>query len=161
MRIETVDIASEIGAVGELIRLAFSEVADRLGFTRENSPGFTAFASDEKLLRQLDRPEARCLGIREAGRWVGFVAVAPYEDEFIVTRLAVHPDFRHRGYGRALMDAACEAARAMGLSEIGLGVLNENAVLKRWYEAQGFVADEPYPVPGAAYSACGMSKKLG
>ena len=160
MKIEKVDIASEIGAVGALIRGAFSEVAERLGFTRENSPGFTTFVSDEKLLAHLGRPEARCLGIREEGKWIGFVAVVPYEDEFMIARLAVYPEFRHRGYGRMLMDAACEAAREMGLSEIGLGVVNENAVLKRWYEALGFVADEPFPFPGMAYTACGMFKKL-
>ncbi len=160
MRIESIDIASEIGAVGELIRLAFSEVADRLGFTQANSPGFTAFASDEKLLAQLGHAKTRCFGIRQAGKLAGFVAVVPYEDEWIITRLAVRPEFQHRGYGRALVDAVCDAAREMGLSEIGLGVVNENAVLKRWYEAQGFVADEIDSVPGAAYTACAMSKKL-
>jgi ribosomal protein S18 acetylase RimI-like enzyme len=161
MKIESVDIAKEIGAVGDLVRLAFSEVAERLGFTRENSPGFTAFVTDEKLLDQLDRAETRCLGIRADGQLVGFVAVAPYEDEVIVTRLAVRPDLRHRGYGRALMDAACDIAREMGLSEIGLGLVNENAALKRWYLAQGFVTyGEPYHIPGEAYSVCEMVKAL-
>jgi ribosomal protein S18 acetylase RimI-like enzyme len=160
MKIEMLDIAREMVAVGDLIRLAFSEVADRLGFTRENSPGFTAFASDEKLLAQLGREETLCFGIREAGKWVGFVAVAPHEEEWIITRLAVRPEFQHRGYGRLLMDAACDAAREMGLTEIGLGVVNENMILKKWYEAQGLVADEIYPVPGAAYAVCAMSKTL-
>lgn len=161
MRIERVDLAKEIGAVGDLVRLAFADIADLLSFTRENSPGFTAFVSDEKLLAQLDRAEARCLGIREDGKLVGFVAIAPYEDEYIVTRLAVRPEFRHRGYGRALMDAACDAAREMGLSEIGLGLVNENTALKRWYLAQGFVMyGQPYPAPGEAYTVCEMVKAL-
>lgn len=160
MKIERIDIAREIGAVGDLIRLAFSEVADRMGFTRENSPTYPAFIANERLLRQLDRPEARCLGIRADGKLVGFVAVAPYRDSYEVSRLAVDPAYRHRGYGRALMDAACDAAREMGLTEIGLGVVNENAVLKKWYEAQGFVAGEPFSIPNAAFTACGMLKKL-
>jgi ribosomal protein S18 acetylase RimI-like enzyme len=100
------------------------------------------------------------MGIREDGRLVGFVAVAPYRDSYEITRLAVDPAFRHRGCGRALMDAACDAAREMGLSEIGLGVVNENTVLKKWYEAQGFVAGEPFVIPNAAFTACGMLKKL-
>lgn len=158
--VEPVQIATEIGEIGELIRAAFGEVADRLGFTRENSPTFPAFVSNEKLLSQLDRPEARCMGIREAGKWVGFVAIAPYGDDSEIARLAVLPECRHRVYGKLLMDAACEAARAMGIAEIGLGMVNENTVLKKWYEAQGFVAGEPFAIPNAAFTACPMSKLL-
>ncbi len=161
MKIEEVDISCEISGVGDLIRLAFADIGGLLGFTRENSPGFTAFVTDGELLDQLGRAEARCFGIRENEKLVGFVAVAPYEDEHIVTRLAVRPEFRHEGYGRALMDAACDAAREMGLSEIGLGLVNENAALKRWYLNQGFVPyGEPYPAPGEAYTVCEMVKAL-
>ena len=158
--IENVDIASEIGAVGALIRQAFSEVADRLGFTRENSPNFSAYIEDETLLRTLKRPETTCMGIREGEKLVGFVAVAPYSGDYEIARLAVAPNCRHKGYGRALMDAACEVARGMGLDVIYLGMVNENAVLKHWYEAQGFEAGEPFSIPNAAFTVCGMSKKL-
>jgi hypothetical protein len=37
------------------------------------------------------------------------------------------------------MDAACEAARELGLSEMA-GVMMKNACINRWYETQGFVA---------------------
>ncbi len=160
MKIERIDIAKEIDAVGNLIRLAFSEVADRMGFTRENSPTYPAFIANERLLTQLNRPEARCMGIRMDGKLVGFVGIAPYQDMYELTRLAVDPAYRHRGYGRVLMDAACDVAREIGLSEIGLGVVNENTVLKKWYEAQGFVPGEPFAIPNAAFTACGMLKKL-
>lgn len=160
MKIEKIDIREEVGPVGDLIRLAFSEVADRMGFTRENSPIYPAFIEDQRLLVQLDKPNAHCMGIREDGKLVGFVAVAPYRDSYEVARLAVDPAYRHRGYGRLLMDAACDAARGMGLSEIGLGVVDENTVLKKWYEAQGFAPGEPFSIPNAAFHACGMLKKL-
>lgn len=160
MKVEIIDIKSELRTVSSLVRLAFSEVADRMGFTRENSPSYPAFIEDGRLLAQLNRQEARCFGIKEDAKLVGFVAIAPYRDSYEIARLAVDPAYRHRGYGRLLMDAACDAARAMGLSEIGLGVINENTVLKKWYEAQGFVAGEPFPIPNAAFTACGMLKKL-
>jgi ribosomal protein S18 acetylase RimI-like enzyme len=130
------------------------------GLTAENCPGHVAFITEERLLAQLDRQDARCLGIQIAGAWVGFVAVAPYRDAYEITRLAVAPEYRHRGYGRLLMDAACDAARRIGLREIGLGLVNENTVLKRWYQAQGFVAGEPFDLPGVPYTICGMLKAL-
>ena len=158
--IEAIDISREVEAVGDLVRLAFSEVANRMGFSRENSPTYPAFIENQRLLDQLDRPEARAMGIRADGKLVGFVAIAPHGDFYEITRLAVDPACRHRGYGRLLMDAACDAAREMGLSEIGLGVVNENTVLKKWYEAQGFIPGEPFSVPNAAFTACGMLKRL-
>ena len=100
------------------------------------------------------------MGIREEGTLVGFVAVAPYQSVFEITRLAVAPECRHKGYGKLLMDAACDAAREMGLDIICLGMVNENTVLKRWYEAQGFIPGEPFSIPNAAFTACGMSKSL-
>ncbi len=160
MKIETIDISREVGVVGDLIRLAFSEVASRMGFTRENSPTYPAFIENQRLLGQLGKPGARAMGIRENGKLVGFVAVAPHGNGYEITRLAVDPAYRHKGYGRLLMDTACDAAREMGLSEIGLGVVNENTVLKKWYEAQGFVPGEPFSIPNAAFTACGMLKKL-
>ena len=112
------------------------------------------------MLAQLDRQGAHCLGIKENAEWVGFVAVAPYHDAYEITRLAVAPEHRHQGYGRMLMESACRVAREIGLQEIGLGMTNENTVLKNWYVAQGFVPGEPFSLPGIPYTVCGMIKKL-
>ena len=62
------------------------------------------------------------------------MAVAPYGDSYEITRLAVAPEYRHKGYGRALMDKACDKARELGLESIGIGILNDNVVLKKWYD---------------------------
>lgn len=155
-----VDVTKEGAEIAALIRQSFAGVADMLGLTRENCPTHVAFLPEEKLLVPLLQPGARCLGIRGNGRWVGFVAVAPYRDSYEITRLAVSPEHRHKGYGKALLDAACAAARAIGLDEICLGMIEGNTVLKRWYMSQGFVPGEPFRPLGLPYTVCGMSKKL-
>jgi ribosomal protein S18 acetylase RimI-like enzyme len=113
-----------------------------------------------RLLEQLGNERTFCYGIRDNGKWIGFVAVAPYGDSYEITRLAVAPEHRHKRYGRDLMDRACDKARELGLESIGLGMLNENVVLKKWYEAQGFVAGEPFVPAGTSFTVCGMSKQL-
>ena len=54
----------------DLIKKAFMTVAEELGFTEENAPRFTAFATtEERLLWQLDE-EHRPMCVRAAKRGV-------------------------------------------------------------------------------------------
>jgi ribosomal protein S18 acetylase RimI-like enzyme len=153
-------IQKDCEEIARLLCRAFADSGRELGLTPENCPQYVGFMTPERLLRQLGAKDAVCLGIQADGAWVGFVAVAPYRNSHEITRLAVAPEYRHRGYGRRLMDAACDRARAMGLTEIGLGVAEANKRLKRWYEAQGFVPGEPFAPPGLPFAVCGMLKKL-
>lgn len=52
---------------------------------------------------------------------------------------------RGRGVGRALLDAACERARAQGARRVTLRVLGHNAPARRLYAAAGFVAEGTLP----------------
>ncbi len=155
-----VNIAQDYAQITRLLRRSFLGVAQEMGLTKENCPQHVAFMTEERLLAQLDRKDAHCLGIRDGSGWVGFVAVAPYHGAYEITRLAVAPEHRHKGYGMALMECACKVARQIGLQEIGLGMINENTVLKKWYEERGFVPDEPFRPQGVPYTVCGMLKKL-
>jgi ribosomal protein S18 acetylase RimI-like enzyme len=158
--IHPVIMADNSQAISELLRASFIGIAEEMGFTQANCPNHIAFITQERLMEQLGGKNAHCFGIREEGAWIGFVAVALYDDGYEITRLAVYPAHRHKGYGRALMDRACEKARELGLDSIGLGMLYENKVLRRWYEGKGFVAGEPFTPPCASFLACGMSKRL-
>lgn len=160
VQVVSVDIAQSSAEITELLRRSFAGVAEEMGLTHENCPHHVAFMTEERLLAQLRRKDARCFGIRIDSEWVGFVAVAPYHGDYEITRLAVAPGHRHKGYGRALVERACDAAREMGLSEISLGMIDENRLLKKWYEAQGFIPGEPFRPEGAPYTVCGMSRKL-
>ena len=155
-----VNISEESIAITQLLRDSFIGIANEMGLTEENCPYHVAFITEKRVLEQLHKKNAFCFGIQENGIWIGFVAVAPYGDGYEITRLAVAPEHRHKGYGRALMDMACGKARKLGLDSIGLGTLYENKKLIKWYEAQGFIAGEPFVPTGASYSVCGMSKIL-
>lgn len=56
----------------------------------------------------------------------------------LIGNVVVHPEFRGRGIGHALMERALEAARAMHARWIGLEVRADNVVACRLYEHLGF-----------------------
>ena len=65
--------------------------------------------------------------------------------------LAVAPEARGHGTGRALMDECVRRARASGASTIGLHTMEVMAVARRLYERMGFVRvpeDDFHPVGG-------------
>lgn len=67
------------------------------------------------------RPKIACLQLFEDGHCVGTAkVVGHYLDD-----IAVYPEFRHHGYGRALLRAACNegADRAVAVSDAGRHLL--------------------------------------
>ena len=124
-----------------LIRTSFKTVADEFGFTEENAPRFTAFATDESRLKYQffieQRPMFVCL-IKDI--IVGYYSVMLIsDDEIELNNLAVIPEYRHNGIGEALVLNCFEFALKLGRKKIKIGIVEENIVLRQWYETLGFI----------------------
>lgn len=76
----------------------------------------------------------------EDGAVVGNVSLRPGSeyDSFFIGNLAVHPDYRRRGIGRALMETALETVEGLRWGWIGLEVREENVAARRLYESLNF-----------------------
>ncbi len=61
-----------------------------------------------------------------------------------INLLAVDPDHRRRGYGRAIMDAAHERLAALGCPKVNLQVRIWNAEAIAFYERAGYAFDMCY-----------------
>jgi len=72
-------------------------------------------------------------------RCVGFLWLKVTRDTAFVYNVAVEPDLRRRGYGRAIMVAAERWCRDRGLTSIGLRVFAHNDGARALYEQLGFV----------------------
>ncbi len=68
----------------------------------------------------------------------GFVAFWRVLDEMHINNLAVHPDYRGRGLGRALLRGALGAAHAIGVRRATLEVRRSNLPALRLYAGLGF-----------------------
>jgi ribosomal protein S18 acetylase RimI-like enzyme len=71
-------------------------------------------------------------------RRVGFLWIKVTDNAAFVYNIAVEPDVRRRGYGRAIMLAAERWCRENALARIGLHVFAHNTGARALYEQLGF-----------------------
>lgn len=136
-KIQEKDIAECV----QVIKESFLTVAGELGFTAENAPRFTAFATTEDRLRfQLFNEHRPMYGYYEAGKIIGYYSLLQQDkDSCELNNLSVLPQYRHRRIGGSLLADACQKARQLGCKRISIGIVEENTVLRKWYEDKGFI----------------------
>ncbi len=131
----------ELSACADLIRKSFQTVADGFGFTRENAPRFTAFATtEERLLWHMDGEHRIMYVYEERGELCGYYSLLLKEkDECELGSLSVLPEYRHRGIGGELLQHAIKTAREQNCTVMNLSIVEENTVLRKWYERYGAI----------------------
>ncbi|MFZ5597601.1 MAG: ribosomal protein S18-alanine N-acetyltransferase [Bacillota bacterium] len=73
------------------------------------------------------------------GRVVGYSGMWIVLDEAHITNIAVHPDYRGKGYGRVLLEDLLGRAAVMGALKITLEVRVSNHVARTLYQSMGFI----------------------
>ena len=75
--------------------------------------------------------------------------------------MAVAPEGRHHGFGRRLIEAMENQARALGFGRVDLAVVAENDRLCAWYhDALGYLDERTVPCDHRAYSLVYMYREL-
>ena len=136
-RVEEQDIAECV----KVIRESFATVAEEFGFTVENAPGFTAFATTEDRLKcHLLEEHRHMYAFYDKGNIVGYYSLLLQDSKACeLNNLSVIPSYRHRGIGEELLKHAFATAEELNCSKINIGIVEENNVLRKWYESFGFV----------------------
>lgn len=125
----------------EVIVRSFMTVADEFGFTIDNAPRFTAFATTESRLDWHMNGEHRPMYVYiEDDVIVGYYSLLQQENEECeLNNVCVLPEYRHKGIGEQLMMHAFKIVEELGYKKVCIGIVEENTVLKEWYASQGFV----------------------
>ena len=123
-----------------VIRLSFRTVAEEFGFTEKNAPGFTAFAAtEEKVEYWMSEQHRPMYGCFHDNLLVGYYNLLPAESGYELGSLSVLPEYRHEGIGRTLLTDAMIRAAAGDIDRMELSIVEENTVLRKWYESMGFI----------------------
>jgi ribosomal-protein-alanine N-acetyltransferase len=114
---------ADIDAIADLERQIFSLPWSRDAFRHE---------LEENIV-------ARYLVLEDAGRVVAYGGVWLVIDEAHVTNIAVHPDFRRRGYGERIVRALMRLSSDTCMGMITLEVRRSNAAAQALYHKVGFL----------------------
>ena len=86
-----------------------------------------------------NNPIAHFLVVEDGGILCGYISYYHVVDEGQIINIAVSPDYRRKGIGRALMEAFLQKAYVLGIKTLTLEVRASNQAAKALYEAFGFV----------------------
>ena len=149
-----------LGNSVRVIRDAFRPVATEFGLTPENCPTHPSFITVERL-DELRKRKVILFGLFLGETQVGFVAVEKAEEAiYYMEKLAVLPDYRHRGYGSRLVEFVLDHARTGNGEELFIGVINEHTVLKEWYKSIGFLEVTSRKFDYLPFTVCYMKTGL-
>jgi len=131
----------DIGQCVEVIRKSFATVADEFGFTNENAPRFTAFATTEGRINwHLNGEHRPMYAYWEDGVIVGYYSLLLQDNnECELNNVCVLPEYRHKRIGQQLLKHAFTIATELGCTKMNIGIVEENEILKKWYVSNGFV----------------------
>lgn len=132
---------SDVAECVKVIRESFGTVADEFGFNVENAPRFTAFATtEERLYYQQDEENRLMYAFYDNEKIVGYYSLLILDNnECELNNLCVIPAYRHNGIGEKLLKNAFKVAHELNCGKINIGIVEENKVLKEWYESFGFI----------------------
>lgn len=140
MNYEMIEVGEQdLEECAAVIRAGFLTVAEEFKITRANAPTNGAFLQKERLV------EERAMGhnmyaMKHEGKIVGYMQLEKSTPEvYYLQKLVVLPEFRHLGFGKALLDYAKARVIEWQGKTISIGIIDENTVLKKWYLAYGFV----------------------
>lgn len=136
-RVEEQDIAECV----KVIKESFATVAKEFGFTVENAPRFTAFATTEvRLKHQLLEENRPVYAFYDNENIVGYYSLLVQDNnECELNNLSVIPAYRQRGIGEELLKHAFKIAKELNCNKINIGIVEENNVLRKWYESFEFI----------------------
>jgi len=75
-------------------------------------------------------------------------------------KLAILPEYRHKGFGKKLVDFVFDYVRRENGAKVSIGFINENSVLKGWYKDYGFVETNVKQFEHLPFLVCFMERKI-
>ncbi len=137
--IEKVILKEQLNICLDIIHKSFITVADEFGLTEENCPNHTAFMPIDKLIRQYESGTNMFL-YQHNEEYVGYFSLVDNVESVELNNLSVLPEYRHLGIGKEMVEYAKEyVIKNTGAEKIVIGIIEDNTVLKGWYETLGFV----------------------
>ena len=123
----------EAPCLAGIIRAAFRDVAERFGLTAETAPTHPSLCTAAWIEKALDKGVAYYVGEDGGAAWGCVALERANPDLCYLERLAVLPEFRRNGFGKALVDHILTEAEALGAKRVEIGIIAGHRELRDWY----------------------------
>jgi N-acetylglutamate synthase-like GNAT family acetyltransferase len=152
--------SSDHSVLTQLIRSAFQTAAERFGLNSNNCPTHPSNCTDEWIERDFakgmiyyilesDGVPSGCVALEKANPRVCYLE-----------RLAVLPQQRRKGFGKALVDCVLTKSRDLGANNVDIGIIADDIELKEWYKKIGFTEGETRRISHLPFAVTFMSYEL-
>ena len=151
--------ASELAECLHVIHKGYEPIAEQFHLTSENCPhrGRAALPLDVLTEEYLAGTKMYVYEIDDC--IVAFASVVLKNDAIKLNDIVVLPEFWHEGIGTAMLDFVKNITIDRHLSKVALGMIDDNIVLKKWYEKNGFVNAGYHQFPNAPFTVGYMEWK--
>ena len=137
--IKRVSSKEQLNICLDIIHRSFITVADEFGLTEENCPNHTAFMPIDRLIRQYESG-TNMFVYQHNEEYVGYFSLVDNGASVELNNLSVLPEFRHLGIGKEMVEYAKDyVIKNTGAKKITIGIIEDNTILKDWYETLGFI----------------------
>jgi diamine N-acetyltransferase len=144
----------------KIIRGSFDTVADEFCLTRENCPTHPSFITYDNL-SDLKNKGLKLFGFFLDGIQIGFIALEEAGNNiYYLEKLSILPQFRHKGFGKRLVQFAFDYVAGNNGKIISIGIINKHDILKKWYENLGFKETMVREYKHLPFTVCFMEKRL-
>ena len=151
---------NELETSVKVIAASFKTVAVEFNLTKENCPTHPSLVT-LKQLTEMKRKGLKLFGLFDGDAQIGFAAVEKKKHRvYNLEKLAVLPGFRHKGYGGKLLEFAENYVKNAGGEKLSIGIINEHAILKKWYETKGFQETAVMKFEHLPFTVCFMEKAV-
>jgi ribosomal protein S18 acetylase RimI-like enzyme len=160
--IKKVTAQDDFQLLSELLNDSFITVANEFGITKDNCPSHNAFINSETLKSKLTS-NREFYRLEEDGNSIGFITIEKADkkrDTFYIEKVAVHPDHRHKGLGKRLMDFATKRIIESNGKKVSVSLIDSNKILKDWYKKQGYIETGTKVFDHLPFKVCFMDKEL-
>ena len=117
----------------------YETVAVEFGLTDDNCPDRgRANLPIEKLISDYKNGKMM-FGYYLNDKIVGFLGMKMSNDMVCkLDDIIIIPEHRHKGYGTELLIFCKQKAKKLGATKVTLGMIDDNKILRKWYEDNGF-----------------------
>lgn len=95
----------------------------------------------DSFTKELTNPLAKYIVAKSNNKIIGFAGIWIIVDEGHITNIAVHPEYREKGVGSALVSSLIEKSKEWGCTALTLEVRFSNIPAQNLYKKYGFEND--------------------